>query len=431
MRRFIVMLFATVILCDAAPAAGQKADQGDVHPRFKISFTDRFRLETWDNAVTLSHQSKGETSYTRQRASLMGQWFPRREVELALKLTNEFRYYFVPDKPHHGLDEIFVDQLYLKWDRPAGFPGSVTLGRQNISLGEGFVVMDGGPLDGSRSMYFNAARVDWKPRSTATVTLFFAYQDETDKALPIIHDMHQPLTDQPEVGFGAYGTATVGRAGLQGYYIRKENRCGKTRHIESDINTIGARANAPLVEKLSGTVEAAVQFGSYGAADRLGYGGYAYLDYPVDWPRWLPRKFIAGTIYLSGDDLATAKYEGWDPLFGRWPKWSDSYIYTLKSESGVASWTNLFSLYAKTQFELAAGVTFDFAYHHLMAPHEAAYSLSGTGTTRGDLVIGRLDFRVNDRLTGHFQWEGLFPGDFYFDGADDAAWFRAELMYKI
>ncbi len=37
---------------------------------------------------------------------------------------------------------------------------------------------------------------------------------------------------------------------------------------------------------------------------------------------------------MSGDDPSTDDNEGWDPLFSRWPKWSELYIYSLATEGG-------------------------------------------------------------------------------------------------
>ncbi len=39
-----------------------------------------------------------------------------------------------------------------------GMPLTATVGRQDIIEGVGWLVMDGTPLDGSRTVYFDAAR---------------------------------------------------------------------------------------------------------------------------------------------------------------------------------------------------------------------------------------------------------------------------------
>jgi len=109
------------------------------------------------------------------------------------------------------------------------------------------------------------------------------------------------------------------------------------------------------------------QFGKFGDTDRTALGGYAYCDYKTEWPVYLPASFTAGTYYLSGDDPDSDDWEGWEPLFGRWPKWSESYIYTLINENGVAYWSNMLSLYAKVGFNFNRDVSINLCYQHLMA----------------------------------------------------------------
>jgi len=407
---------------------------GNVHPCIKISFSERFRLVSWDNAIHLDNAAEGAATFTRHRTSLMGQWYATDQTEIGLKLTNEFRYHFVPQDREFSFDEVFVDQLYLKLAVRKYLPGTLTLGRQNIILGEGFVVMDGHPLDGSRSIYHNAARFDWQMDKTNQLTLFYTYQPEYDKTLPIIHESDQQLIEQPEMGVGVYYHGRHSCLDLQAYAIRKNIQPGETRHIKSHINTLGVRAQHPLTEALSVTGEGAYQFGDYGTADRSAFGGYVHADHKTGQTGPIPRQITLGILYLSGDDPETEENENWDPLFSRWPKWSESYIYTQVREDGVAYWTNCASLYGRMEFDVADGVGFNLDYHHLMAPQHADPSVSfpgGAGRTRGDLVIGMLKYRVNEKLTGHILWESFTPGSYYFSRAEGYAWARVELLLKL
>ncbi|MBU0982664.1 MAG: hypothetical protein KKA42_02255, partial [candidate division Zixibacteria bacterium] len=148
-----------------------------------------------------------------------------------------------------------------------------------------------------------------------------------------------------------------------------------------------------------------------------------------------PQTVTIGAIYLGGDDPETQENEAWDPLFGRWPKWSESYIYTQLREDGVAYWSNLASLYGVLACSPAPGLDFSLSYHHLMASVRSTLTYPDStvcgGETRGNLVIGKLGYRINDRLTGHFLWEGFVPGDYYRDDADGYSWLRAELLCQI
>jgi len=72
---------------------------GNVHPCIKISFSERFRLVSWDNAIHLDNAEEGAATFTRHRTSFMGQWYATDQMEIGLKFTNEFRYHFVPQPP--------------------------------------------------------------------------------------------------------------------------------------------------------------------------------------------------------------------------------------------------------------------------------------------------------------------------------------------
>ncbi len=426
----LVTLFSAVsseTLRGAVPA-------GNIHPNFRLSFSERIRMLSWDNTITLADSLCGGQSFTRHRTTLSGQWFPSRRFECMLKLTNEFRYYFVPETKKFNWDEIIIDLFYIKWHSRVGMPATLTLGRQNIILGEGFIVMDGHPLDGSRSIYFNAARLDLELSQRNKLTMFYSYQPETDDILPVIHDRKQKLIEQPEKGVGVCYSGNLTQVNLQGYFIRKDVSATATRPTKSVINSVGGRLQLPTAAHLTVTAEGAYQFGKYGDVSRSAVGGYARIDYQTNWQLYLPRLLSLETVCLSGDNPVTVKYEGWEPMFARWPKWSESYIYTQIKEDAVAWWTNLISLHGGARFQLAPSLDLSLDYHHLLAFREPVDSLpfpGGNGKTRGDLFIGKLTFQINDYLSGHLLWEGFLPGNYYFSTADPYSWVRFELLLKL
>ena len=400
--------------------------------QFKFGAIERIRLVSWDNAITLNKSANAGNTFSRIRTSVFGTWQPNEQWEATLKFTNEFRHYFNPQRDF-DINEIFVDNFYLKYNDTWG---TATIGRQNIMLGEGFVVMDGHPLDGSRSIYFNAVRLDLKLNTNHKVTLFASYQPETDNILPVINDFEQKLIEQPETGIGAYYFGKIDNLDLQGYYIFKNIKDTDAKPVKSNIHTLGARVNSPVAEQLSLTAETAYQFGDCGDYDRAAMGGYAYLTYQTKTDKaYLPVDLSVGGIYLSGDDPRTEKIEGWDPLFSRWPKWSESYIYTqiVENKGKVAYWSNFASLYAKMNFDVAENVKFCFDYHHMLAPQDAPAGSfpGGSGSTRGDLIIGKMTYNINKNVSGHLLWEHFEPGNYYFNGSSCYNWARIEFLIKI
>jgi hypothetical protein len=400
--------------------------------KIKIGYSERFRFVGWDNSISLDEDRPDANTFTRHRTSLSLTWRPNADIELGVKLTNEFRVYLAPKHRDFEIHEIVFDQLYLKWKNIGKLPLTLTLGRQNIILGEGFLVIEGYPLDGSRTIYFNAVRADYQFDKAHKLTAFFTYQPETDNILPVINDQDVPLVEQPMRGFGLYYTGMFKKSRLEAYFIRKCKLGTDTRPIESKIHALGARLSVPLANRLSLTAEAARQFGTRGDHRRAALGGYFHLDYKLAEAVPLLKMFTLGGIYLSGDDPATDKVEGWDPLFSRWPKWSESYIYTLIKENGVGYWSNLSSLYVALTMDLTKNVDLKMTYHRLGAMEEAASGFpGGTGKTRGGLLIARMNMKVNKHTTAHFVWENFKPGDFYFTGADAANWLRFEVMFRF
>ncbi|MBE0664505.1 MAG: hypothetical protein IH584_01690, partial [Candidatus Aminicenantes bacterium] len=193
------------------------------------------------------------------------------------------------------------------------------------------------------------------------------------------------------------------------------------------------RAVVPFTEKLSLTGEAALQLGTLGDDKRSGLGGYFHLDYKCARRFPLPAQLTLGGVYLSGDDQATKRYEGWDAAFSRWPKWSDSLIYLMARETRVADWTNFISLYANLMFEPLEKVKLNLAWHQLSAPQNMPPStlLSGNGRSRGDLLIVKIMYEINKNLAGRLIWENFNPDNFYIVGADAYNWVQFELFFRF
>lgn len=408
-----------------------------LNDQLEMDFSERFRFKSWDNTITLDESAEGANTFTRHRTSLGLKWSPDKSFQAYVKLTNEFRHYFVPESRKFSFHEIVFDQLYINFKNPFNLPFSLTAGRQNLTLGEGFIMFDGGPLDGSRTMYFNAVRADWDINDRHRLTAFYSRQPETDDYLPVMHNQNLSLIEQAEEGFGLYYTGNKKYFDLQAYFIRKNIDSNESYPVKSEINTPGARLACAITRELNFIAEAAAQFGKKGDHNRHSHGGYTYLEYKPAWRclgRILPYTVKAGGIYLSGDDPATTDWEDWDPMFARWPKWSESYIYTQINEDGVAYWTNLGSIYAGMSFKPDNNVNLDLYYYHLAALQprdEAAVPPAGGGKTRGDLFVGKLSYSFNKNWTGHLLWEGFIPGNYYFENADGYSWLRTELMFKI
>ncbi len=138
----------------ASPAKGQEGS------RVEVGFEERLRQENWNNLLDFNGATPDKRSQFRFRERLWAR-FNFSGVELALGLNNESRSIFVPDTPFIW-DETVVETVYAEYKAKTW---SARLGRQNLQRGEGFILFDGTPLDGSRTAYVNALDAAWTPAS--------------------------------------------------------------------------------------------------------------------------------------------------------------------------------------------------------------------------------------------------------------------------
>ena len=425
------LLACGILVAIFGPLASAAAEEGKPGPRLKVGFVERFRLEAWDNAVGLDDRANDATAYTRNRTTLSLRWLATRDLEVLAKVTNEFRVYLAPKDRPFDRHEAFFDNAYVKWTIPARRPLALTAGRQDINLGEGFVIADGTPLDGSRSYYFNALRLDAGLGGNHKLILFVHATETTDTYLPVLHKRSQALVEQPEKALAAYYSGALGKTKVDAYAVRKSNEAAGAWPVAGRIDTLGARAQMPLLRGLVLTAEGALQAGRHGDAGRAAFGGLAHLDASPSWKVPYLKSLTLGGILLSGDDPSTARMEGWDPVFGRWPKWSEGYIYTLIRESRVAYWSNLNSLYGALGFDLGSRANGTLTVHRLGAERARPGAFpGGTGLHRGTLVVGRLNYIVSKALSGHLHCERFEPGSFYAPGRSGFTWVRFELILR-
>ena len=180
-----------------------------------------------------------------------------------------------------------------------------------------------------------------------------------------------------------------------------------------------------------------IRYAGEGDEVRYAFGGYGFLDKNFKDARFSP-KFSGGIIYLSGDKQSSARNEGWDPLFSRWPWMSELYVNTMAGETGIPGyWTNLqiYRLELSLNTTKKTKLTLDYNYLRANAQMAATTTststiFSGTSKDRGHLPQVRLDYKINDNITTYFLGEYLKPGHFYKDN-DPAIFLRTEVQIKF
>jgi len=268
---------------------------------FDYGAAERIRQEYWANLLDLKTLPSNPTNFDRDffrfKTSFWGSANFNKDTSVYLKLTSEIYYNMGPYRqpPHEQLDEnegVF-DNFYVKADNLFGLPIDLKVGRQDFlgpdMYGEGFLLSDGTPNDGSRTYYFNAARARWRINNNHMVDLVYIVDQFQDKFLPTWR------TDVPDKGTYFNDKKILNASDEQAYMIYVRSKLNENLSVEPyyifkkekehqlapftpelDLNTIGARAvykSGPWT--LGG--EFAHQFGEFdNGKDRSAYGGYIF-----------------------------------------------------------------------------------------------------------------------------------------------------------
>jgi len=396
---------------------------------------ERVRFEDFANAKDWNSGADDQTEQLRFRTKLWGKLSVPDQSEFMVLLNNESRKIFTPETDFK-FDEIIFENLYLDWRFGEGM--RMRLGRQNLSRGEGFILIEGTPGDGSRTIYCNALDVIQSFADSSQIEIIALSDPHRDQYLPVIEDRGRSLVEWDEAAAGFYVTARdIPATVLDAYYFLKTER-EDTRPPDNpayqpdrSVQTLGGRADRKLGRGFALTAEFAGQWGSIDPDRAIrAWGGYARLK--RTFAHAITPSFSVAVIGLSGDDQATGADENWDPLFSRWPSWSELYIYSLSKEKGTAYWTNEKMLQVEFQAAPWKPLSLRATYYRMGAFH--AYpgdpAVFADGRHRGDLVEFRADLRAGRSWKGHILYEWMAPGDYY--ASDDAAhFFRVEVIYTL
>ncbi len=311
----------------------------------------RIRYVDYSNVVALGNEPYATKQFFRVRTQLWFQYCITRNIRLFAKLNNETRKYLTCADCQGASSEIIFENLYLECNEVLGLPISLKAGRYDLFFGDGFLMCDGTPLDGSKTAFVNGALVSIGRKDPA-VSLFTIWNRKNDDLLPRINDENRSLVENDQFLCGVFVNPVPDRlsgylSDLEAYLIYKEERRVKSYAY---LSVIGARLIAPLAV-VKATVEAAYESGSEpesGGVTQFGVlrrniecvGWTAFVESNVALP--MAMQIRLGLVNLPGNNPQTRyNQEQWDPLLGRWPQWSELYIYRLIPTGGVAYWKNL------------------------------------------------------------------------------------------
>jgi hypothetical protein len=427
-------------------------------PSYDFGADLRVRYTDLDNVNALGAGVDPHRRFFRIRTRLRGDVWLSPGWRVFAELANESRSYLECGMCKSRFGEVIFDNLFFEFTNQEGNPLGLRIGRQDLFYGDGFIICDGTPLDGSRTLYTNGVLL-----TTAipgwSFDAFTVWNRKKDEWLPRINNAYTPLLEYNGFVGGLYlrGFEPGGEPKsytLDYYYVFAEEE-GPGRH--AGINTFGLRGTATLGPVWL-TAEIAYQGGREpesrfivadpslaGAQTITAYGGQAKLATPA--PGGIPADAAVGYVQLSGDDpLTRNKFEGWNPIMGRWPQWSELYIYTLGMAAavqpmgqGVAFWQNLRAPYVELLLLPQASVVLEARATWMLADTSVPLSLEtppgsvvGASRDRGSLLTFRVSWNPeNLPLEGHILYERFDPGAYYPSGAKTADFLRFQITAGI
>ncbi len=437
----------------SSPAQAFKDDQSPLTWGGELRIRDEYQ----NGAVTLDTKApRHEQNLIRVRSRIWTTWTATPKLAFNSRLVAEPRYWTTPAATRSHFDQTgweeryaFLDKLNLTWNTElAGEPLTATIGRQDISLGSRWLLLEGTPGDGSWTTYFDALRLRWDLRSQqSTLDLLlinqlansgtrfgsigssdgYAAMENDEKGLVLfLHNASQPNTQ------------------FDGYYILKKNTARAATGNNATLSTLGGRWAGNSGDNWEYSIEGALQWGwkedqLVGLPDRIdprrdlqAFGCTGRLTYRSDDP--LRQRLSLTAEYLSGDDPSTEDQdEMFDALWGRWPQYSDISVYARVMETGAgAQAANHFRIGPEWKLSPSDRSSITLSYQVSLAlestPTRALnHDLFGGGHLRGN--IGRLTIahRFTENVRARFQAEAFRQGDFYAN-QDTLSFLRLELI---
>ncbi len=422
--------------------------------KLRLGMDFRLRYEGFDRNVIWpdgnAPPNGPAVEYLRVRTRLWGSVDLAENLVFNVRLVNRWHYFtsHILSDNNNGWatweapDEVIFDQLSLTMSNLFDSPWSVTLGRQDMILGNGMIFLEGTPYDQGRTIYFDGVTIRYGGEQDK-LTLFAFYNDYKDEFL-VINDRNRRLRRGDVFTTGAYWTHEFDKAVktdlFYNYTDIDDDRWqpwatdSSERNHPADenarIHTYGARVFGSPHELVDYSAELAFQNGSNfrATSSQKMTGMMADLRLNLKAPQDIPTKpsLLLEYTYMSGNDPGSPdEFEGWHPLFAEYPIWREELLPIMLN----GNWTNLHQYRAEAKFRLPYKLVFTAAYAYLLAD-EGRLGTGGGGDNFGQLLSAFLDFPVTDQLSFSLESAFFFPGDYWTDG-HNSKWYRAQVVYKF
>ena len=171
---------------------------------YKYGLIERVRNTYYNNIIDFNDSNDDKTDFMRIRTSVWGQVQVNPQLLAYAKITNEFRPYLIdPKNPDRdfSIHEVFLDNAYVKITGGDDTKVTATIGRQNLIYGEGFIILDASPLEGSRSIYFDAAKISIKSETSSPIRVMSSYDAFPVNAIAYLQRKDHNQASSPRLEF--------------------------------------------------------------------------------------------------------------------------------------------------------------------------------------------------------------------------------------
>jgi len=301
-----------------------------------------------------------------------------------------------------GLDdtsEMTLEQGNVGWkvedlfERMAGDTVSITIGRQDYSIGTGLLINDGGGDGGERGGWYLGMRKAFSDSLIARL--------DTDKWL--VEGF--TLKNQPRQG----GTQGEAYGANVEYKIGEDTRFGGT-YMQVDSNVPGSAK----LDVASGRVNwrAGNGFGVSGeyvdesSSQITATGYYGEVSYASK-GNWSP-VFSLRYAHFDGDNPATPQDERFREIAYGYTDWGTWYQGEITGEYALGN-GNVVSQMFRAKMNPTEDVTLNFMFYNFTLDQPASFGV--TSKNWGDEVNVTVDWAVNDRVLVTGVLGMLMPGD--------------------
>ena len=455
-----------------APASVQaSSDQSDwfhnPEPWLEQGMDFRFRENAgynWyglNSDATYKTWSNNDVHWERYRTRLWDSFKLDENTSINTRFTWEFVTWDQPQSKDQAtdFDEIIMDNFNVSMKKFLDLPVTATIGRQDIFLGQGWLVADGTPMDGSRTFYFDAARFTYDLAEKTKLDMIYIHNmPNSDWWLKPINDRTKFVTQEQENGAILYLTDKSNeKMQVEGYLMYKNNNPvdGWARNLpteaareacskKAEIYTLGGALSGPLSDNWGYRVEGAVQTGrsaspstlvtAYNQTEPLlAFGEKSTLEY--SFKDDLDNKLHVTYEYLSGDNPDTKRVTSFNPLWGQWPQWSEllqgPYVNNLEDKltSNMHRLDFGHKFKPNSQWEILTDWNLLWADENTFKgnPH-----FTDNGSFRGHLLTCWAKYNFSKQLSGSLVGEYFMPGNYYAKANnDDALFFYFNVTYTF